>query len=65
MLTFDTGCISAGPHYNPHGKTHGAPEASVRHVGDLGNLTADNSGNASLSLDDAQLKLIGPLSIIG
>ncbi|KAI8098129.1 copper/zinc superoxide dismutase [Gilbertella persicaria] len=59
------GCISAGPHYNPHGKTHGAPEAEVRHAGDLGNITANASGEATLKVEDSQLKLIGPLSIIG
>ncbi|KAI8875901.1 copper/zinc superoxide dismutase [Backusella circina FSU 941] len=59
------GCISAGPHYNPFGKTHGAPEAEVRHVGDLGNITANAAGEATLKVEDSQLKLIGPLSIIG
>ncbi|CEP19051.1 hypothetical protein [Parasitella parasitica] len=59
------GCISAGPHYNPHGKTHGAPEAEIRHAGDLGNIIADNQGVATMKIEDKQLKLIGPLSIIG
>ncbi|RCI02888.1 Superoxide dismutase [Cu-Zn] [Rhizopus stolonifer] len=59
------GCISAGPHYNPHGKTHGAPEAEVRHAGDLGNITASASGEATLKIEDSQIKLIGPHSIIG
>ncbi|CAO3693117.1 unnamed protein product [Rhizopus stolonifer] len=59
------GCISAGPHYNPHGKTHGAPEAEVRHAGDLGNITALASGEATLKIEDSQIKLIGPHSIIG
>ncbi|KAF7864512.1 hypothetical protein EAF04_006644 [Stromatinia cepivora] len=59
------GCTSAGPHFNPHGQTHGAPTDEVRHVGDLGNFKTDAQGNATGSLGDSQIKLIGPLSIIG
>ncbi|KAG0025583.1 Superoxide dismutase [Cu-Zn] [Podila clonocystis] len=59
------GCLSAGGHYNPHGLTHGAPTAQVRHAGDLGNITADASGKAVLETSDHQLQLIGPHSIIG
>ncbi|KAI7899988.1 copper/zinc superoxide dismutase [Cokeromyces recurvatus] len=59
------GCISAGPHYNPHGKTHGAPETEVRHAGDLGNIVANEKGEANLKIEDSQVKLIGPYSVIG
>jgi len=59
------GCISAGPHFNPHGKTHGAPEDESRHVGDLGNIQTDGQGNAKGTCSDKQIKLIGPHSIIG
>ena len=59
------GCTSAGPHFNPHGKTHGAPTDDVRHVGDLGNFTTDGQGNAIGSVEDHQIKLIGPLSVVG
>ncbi|KAF8945146.1 Superoxide dismutase [Cu-Zn] [Haplosporangium gracile] len=59
------GCLSAGAHFNPHGQTHGAPTASVRHAGDLGNITTDASGKATFDGTDSQLKLIGPHSIIG
>ncbi|KAF9151276.1 Superoxide dismutase [Cu-Zn] [Linnemannia schmuckeri] len=59
------GCLSAGAHFNPHGQTHGAPTASVRHAGDLGNITADANGKATFDDTDSQLKLIGPHSIIG
>ncbi|KAJ3124941.1 Superoxide dismutase [Cu-Zn] [Nowakowskiella sp. JEL0407] len=59
------GCISAGPHYNPHGLTHGAPEDLVRHAGDLGNVEVSADGTAKTTIKDAQIKLIGPLSIIG
>ncbi|KAB8300384.1 hypothetical protein EYC80_000566 [Monilinia laxa] len=59
------GCTSAGPHFNPHGQTHGAPTDEVRHVGDLGNFQTDAQGNATGSKEDSQIKLIGPFSVIG
>ncbi len=42
--------VSAGGHFNPYGKKHGAPDAPNSHSGDLGNLTADASGKATLTL---------------
>ncbi|KAF9996981.1 Superoxide dismutase [Cu-Zn] [Entomortierella chlamydospora] len=59
------GCMSAGGHFNPHGQTHGAPTAQVRHAGDLGNVKASADGKATFDGHDHQLKLIGPHSIIG
>ncbi|RDH31271.1 superoxide dismutase [Aspergillus welwitschiae] len=59
------GCTSAGPHFNPFGKTHGAPDDLERHVGDLGNFRTDGNGNAEGTMQDGLIKLIGPESIIG
>ncbi|XP_067288697.1 superoxide dismutase [Cu-Zn] [Pseudorasbora parva] len=59
------GCISAGPHFNPHSKTHGGPTDSDRHVGDLGNVTAAESGVAKIDIVDKMLTLSGQYSIIG
>ncbi|OZJ05668.1 hypothetical protein BZG36_01408 [Bifiguratus adelaidae] len=59
------GCTSAGAHFNPEGKTHGAPEDATRHVGDLGNVEADASGNVKFNINDKLVKLIGPQSVIG
>ncbi|PVH96715.1 copper/zinc binding superoxide dismutase [Periconia macrospinosa] len=59
------GCTSAGPHFNPHGKEHGAPEDENRHVGDLGNIKTDGQGNAQGSVTDKFIKLIGSESVIG
>ncbi|EFW16193.1 Superoxide dismutase [Cu-Zn] [Coccidioides posadasii str. Silveira] len=59
------GCTSAGPHYNPFSKNHGAPSDVDRHVGDLGNITTDSQGNSTGSVEDKQIKLIGEHSVLG
>ncbi|KAJ2752195.1 Superoxide dismutase [Cu-Zn] [Coemansia sp. BCRC 34490] len=59
------GCTSAGPHFNPHGNTHGAPSDDNRHVGDLGNIVASESGAAKLDITDSQVSLFGEHSVIG
>ncbi len=56
---------AAGGHFNPTNHQHGAPDASERHEGDLGNIEADASGNAHLDITDKILKLTGAESIIG
>jgi len=59
------GCTSPGSHFNPFNKHHGAPTASERHVGDLGNIQSNASGTANFTLKDKLISLNGPLSIIG
>ncbi|KAK9732741.1 hypothetical protein RND81_04G018900 [Saponaria officinalis] len=59
------GCMSTGPHFNPDGKVHGAPEDDVRHAGDLGNITAGDDGTATFTITDSQIPLSGPNSIVG
>jgi len=56
---------SAGSHFNPMKKPHGAPDSPERHAGDMGNLEADSSGKAHLELKDNMLKLSGENSILG
>jgi len=60
-----SGCISAGPHFNPTNKKHGGPTDSERHVGDLGNVKSDSNGVITLDISDNLISLIGPQSIIG
>jgi Cu-Zn family superoxide dismutase len=56
---------SAGGHFNPMKKPHGAPDSAERHAGDMGNLEADSTGKAHLELKDSMLKLSGENSILG
>eukprot|EP01117_Protostelium_nocturnum_P017271 TRINITY_DN700_c0_g1_i1.p1 TRINITY_DN700_c0_g1~~TRINITY_DN700_c0_g1_i1.p1 ORF type:complete len:159 (-),score=68.26 TRINITY_DN700_c0_g1_i1:69-545(-) len=60
------GCTTAGPHYNPHGKTHGGPEDAERHVGDLGNIVKTAAAEPSVyKWEDSLIKLDGPHSVVG
>lgn len=56
---------SAGSHFNPGGASHGMPDAAQRHIGDLGNITADASGKAHYDRVDKHLRFDGPNSILG
>jgi Cu-Zn family superoxide dismutase len=56
---------SAGGHFNPEGKQHGAPMDLMRHEGDMGNIEADDAGKAHLEYVDKMLSFDGPHSILG
>lgn len=55
---------SAGGHYAPDGNEHGEP-GPYTHDGDLGNMVANEDGNASLTMTSKDITLNGPKSIIG
>lgn len=56
---------SAGGHFNPTNQPHAGPEAEQRHVGDLGNIEATESGGAIMERVFESLSLDGENSIIG
>lgn len=56
---------SAGGHFNPDNKKHGAPTDAERHVGDLGNLEAGADGRAHYEWVDNEITFSGEHSIIG
>lgn len=56
---------SAGGHFNPTKSKHGGPDSKERHVGDLGNIIADENGDAHYERIDKMISLNGPDSIIG
>jgi len=59
------GCDSCCAHYNPYKMNHGAPHSADRHVGDLGNIKADNNGQAKFKFVDNSVKLSGLHNVIG
>lgn len=55
----------AGGHFNPGDMPHAGPTSEKHHVGDLGNLEANQEGTARLELTSPALSLDGPNSIVG
>jgi Cu-Zn family superoxide dismutase len=58
-------CKSMCAHWNPFNKKHGGIDSTERHVGDLGNIVADEKGNVNMIIVDNVIKLHGDTSIIG
>lgn len=56
---------SAGGHFAPDGSSHGRRSAKERHVGDLGNIEADEAGVATIDMWDDVVALSGSHSIRG
>jgi superoxide dismutase, Cu-Zn family len=56
---------SAGGHFNPHSKNHGAPDIDNRHAGDMGNIEVDETGKGHLEYVDKTISLEGDGSIVG
>lgn len=48
---------SAGGHFNPAGNDHAARTDSVRHMGDMGNITAGSNGNTTVDYVDSVIKM--------
>ena len=48
---------SAGGHFNPGGNDHAGPDAMNRHMGDMGNISADENGNATLEYVDSTIDM--------
>jgi len=58
--------MSAGGHFNPMGKAHGAHGSGEQHVGDLPSLKADANGVARLNFESSTLSVgSGASDIIG
>jgi len=58
--------MSAGGHFNPHGKPHGLPGGKNSHAGDLPALKANKAGRANIQIDMDTITLKpGPANIIG
>jgi len=58
-------CMATCDHYNPTGQFHGGRLDNERHIGDLGNLKTNDSGEVEFSFKDDRVQLNGEYSIIG
>ncbi|GAA4467958.1 hypothetical protein GCM10023156_58530 [Novipirellula rosea] len=56
---------SAGGHFNPTNQPHGKMTDEKRHVGDFGNIEANQEGIAMIDKEDSVIALSGVHSILG
>ena len=56
---------SAGGHFNPTNRQHGAPTHSKHHVGDLGNVEANSDGRVRTEIKSRAITFNGETSILG
>ena len=60
------GCTSLCDHFNPTNSVHGSRTSKERHLGDLGNIKANQFGEVvNKTIFDKHLKLFGKFGIIG
>ena len=57
--------MASGGHFNPGKAAHASHESAKRHVGDLGNIKADEHGKAVIDIEDDELSFEGPNCILG
>ncbi|GBP84357.1 Superoxide dismutase [Eumeta japonica] len=60
----DENCKELGPHFIAYYGRHGGPRDEVRHVGDLGNIKAEEQ-TVRVKIVDHLISLAGPRSIVG
>jgi Cu-Zn family superoxide dismutase len=57
--------MATGGHFNPTGEAHAGHDSPRRHVGDMGNVKADENGVAKVDLEDELMSFEGANSILG
>jgi Cu-Zn family superoxide dismutase len=58
------GFTTAGGHFNPEGKQHGALNPQGMHAGDLANITIGSDGTGRLETTTKQVSLVGGPSML-